>query len=232
MTFPALFAACQASVRTGYPLRDDGTVAASYGLRAMPANAPDYTTCDVTYDATLTQRLAAPTAGASVSFQALSIADGPWHIEMKLAQPPQPPTSPWGSVGVMVVPSTAGVLDPAHYRMISVSNLAGVEKVRSIVAYAGALPVWGEMLVSSTLADYRISIDVDTDGSVTYRCTDGLYGAVGAVFAGYDAVTVFMALAPDIAANGCAVQISLIDKAADVTLTAIANAKALDRKVI
>lgn len=232
MTFPALFAACQAAVKSGYPLRDDGTVAASYGLRAMPANAPEYTTCDVTYDATLTQRLAAPTAGASVSFQALAIADGPWHIEMKLAQPPQPPTSPWGFVGVMVVPSTAGVLDPAHLRMISVSDLQGVEKVMCITAFLGALPVWGEMLVASSLADYRISVDVATNGDITYRCTDGLYGTVAGALAGYDAITIFMTLVPDAAASGCVVQISLIDRAADVTLTAIANAKALDRKVI
>ena len=205
-------AAAPPPVSCAYPLDDDGTAAALFGMGPAPATAPDYQTVTYTYTDAQPNALALALP-AVASFPAQTIAVSTGEIIAVEAVINSTPTQ-FEGIGIYAQVLHNGT--PIGQGFIKIGDVDGstptVERQGGSAARTGAT------------AGFRIGMEFNgTTGAFTYRSTDGLAGTSTVVgFASGDGVLFSIGIddGPDSPPNlGQTCEIELITAAADMQLS-------------
>lgn len=201
---------------TGYPLDDDGTLAALFGFGTLTMTAPEYNEGEHVYTGTTTggTALGLPAADNYLTDQAFVVdADTVLHIEFEPIVPScyQSGVQGFPLLGLGLIMSTDGVF-------------GGVFGTVGIHDDDGSTPIYRGSLIPDTVratADgpVRMSVDLDgSDGSVTIRTADGDTIVSATTFTPGTAFTAYLFVSDGGAPLSGNVVISLVPRAADAAL--------------
>ena len=210
---------------TAYPLNDDGTVAASFGVGWLETDAPAYTSADYTYTGAATggQVVATPSAANVFGPQAITVTSS--DILSLEAEIISNDATYFNNIGLGAVMSSGG-------------SVAG-----AIIAFAGQWqwqPIeWGGTGVvlqerTSPIAGFRVGIDIDgTTGTIRIKSSDGVQVS-STTFTPPMQFTAYLHVSDNgaEAAPGDTTSLRLIVPAADYTLPCPVGAKNLLGQVI
>lgn len=148
-----------------YPLNDDGTLAAEFGLGWMQTNAPDYRTADYTYTGAQAggTAVALPTAANAFASQAVTV--GPGKILAMELVIYSAPAGDFDDLGLLALLSDAGV--PYSSANVYIYRYLGQN-------FWDGNGLLNPIPMVSSLAGFHIGVEFNgNDGTVTYRSSDG-----------------------------------------------------------
>lgn len=202
----------------GYPLNDDGTVAAAFGYGAMPTNAPAYLRADYTYTDAATGGSVVATPAAAAVFASQAITVGPGVVLACEAVVHSTPAA-CKAAGIAAVESSGGV-GTGGKAECAIRDIDGSTPQRYVTGVAPSVR-------ASPAAGYRLGISVNGDtGEVVGYMTDGTIVATG-VFTPGRQVTFVLFVTDDAdppvnAGQTCSLE--LVPAAADMVLAYPAGA--------
>jgi hypothetical protein len=204
---------------TGYPLDDDGTAAAAFGISAALTNAPDYLRADYTYASPATGNFAVslPTIANVFGSQAITVGAGNiLACEFEIIAGPA--GGVFAVIGMAAAESSGGVFS-GNIWTLGVRDGGGFSSEIEGIGIANAPRV-------AATNGFRVGIVVDGDtGVVSYVTTDGTFGNSSLAFTPGRAITFYNYIQDSgatPAAETCSVR--LIPAAANMTLTYPAGA--------
>ena len=197
----------------GYPLDDDGTVAANVGASWLETNAPDYLQADYTYagPASPANVLAAPDAASVFGDQAITVDAGVLlGAEVEILGVAA--ASAYGALGLQVVMSNGGTPTGTIFVAIGKASHPGTAQAQGTGAAATN--------IGTAETGYRLGIELDGDtGAVRFLTSDGDL-ATSATFTPGDSATFTLVITDDgTAAAGKTASLRLIPAIADTTLS-------------
>jgi hypothetical protein len=213
-------------VLTAYPLDDDGTVAAQFGVGWLETDAPDYTSADYTYTGAATggRVIATPAAANIFTSQAVTVTSADiLSLEMVIDAVVASQFSSVG-MGALVLPPDSNT--PLLVLGISASNVDG------------STPLWvasgiSDQVRTSSITGFRVGIDIDgAAGTITMKSTDGSVVSSDTFTAPVRIVASLQVVDSGVSDPGDTTSLRLIVPAADYTLPCPAGAKNLLGDVI